>query len=96
MNDADLTRLPADDWDELINPRPVENDFDRVVDAAISRRGFLGGVLAFGSGASAMGTGVMIPATSAQAQATSRFAFDPIGIQTDATVHVPGAIAGTC
>ncbi|QFT95745.1 hypothetical protein FIU85_00375 [Roseovarius sp. THAF8] len=90
MNDVDLTRLSADDWDELINPRPVENDFDRVVEAAISRRGFLGGVLAFGSGASAMGTGVMIPATSAQAQATSRFAFDPIGIQTDATVHVPG------
>lgn len=90
MNDADLTRLSADDWDELINPRPVENDFDRVVEAAISRRGFLGGVLAFGSGAAAMGTGTMIPTTSAQAQATSRFAFTPIGIQTDATVHVPG------
>ncbi|MBY5988916.1 PhoX family protein [Roseovarius atlanticus] len=89
MNDADLTRLSADDWDELINPRPVENDFDRVVEAAISRRGFLGGVLAFGSGAAAMGTGTMIPATSAQAQATSRFAFTPIDIQTDATVHVP-------
>lgn len=90
MNDADLTRLSADDWDELINPRPVENDFDRVVEAAISRRGFLGGVLAFGSGAAAMGTGTMIPTTSAQAQATSRFAFTPIGIQTDATLHVPG------
>ncbi len=89
MNDADLTRLSADDWDELINPRPVENDFDRVVEAAISRRGFLGGVLAFGSGAAAMGTGAMISGTSARAQASSRFPFTPIGIQTDATVHVP-------
>jgi uncharacterized protein len=43
--------LSTDDWDEAHFPRPEENDFDRVVERAISRRGFLGGVLAFGSGA---------------------------------------------
>lgn len=89
MNDIDKTELSADDWDELTFPRAEENDFDRVVDRAISRRGFLGGVLAFGSGAAAMGAGLM-SATSARAQAAaSRFPFTPIAAQTDATVHVP-------
>ena len=90
MKDADHTRLSADEWDEKMHPRPEENGFDRVVEAAISRRGFLGGVLAFGSGAAAMGTGAaLLSGTSAQAQAASRFAFAPIAIQTDNTVHVP-------
>ena len=81
--------LSADDWDELNFPRPEENDFDRVVERAISRRGFLGGVLAFGSGAAAMGTG-LLSSTSAEAMAAgARFPFTPIGAQTDGTVHVP-------
>ncbi|MTI00749.1 alkaline phosphatase PhoX, partial [Roseibium sp. RKSG952] len=88
MKDVDLTTISADDWDELHFPRPEENDFDRVVERAISRRGFLGGVLAFGSGAAAMGAG-LLNSTSAQAQTASRFAFTPIAAQTDGTVHVP-------
>ena len=55
MKDFDPVELSADDWDELNFPRPEEQEFDRVVDRAISRRGFLGGVLAFGSGAAVMG-----------------------------------------
>lgn len=89
MNDIDLNKVSADEWDELNFPRPETCDFDRVVDAAISRRGFLGGVLAFGSGAAAMGAGTLLPAGSAEAMETSRFAFNPIGIKTDGTVHVP-------
>ncbi|QFT93139.1 hypothetical protein FIU86_09805 [Roseovarius sp. THAF9] len=90
MKDADHTRLSADDWDEKMHPRPEETEFDRVVEAAISRRGFLGGVLAFGSGATAMGMGpALLSGTTAQAQTASRFAFGPIAIQTDHTVHVP-------
>ncbi|MGI9367692.1 MAG: transcriptional initiation protein Tat, partial [Ruegeria sp.] len=77
MKDDNSTNLSADDWDELHFPRPDENDFDRVVESAISRRGFLGGVLAFGSGAAAMSAG-LLGSTSAQAQAASRFAFSPI------------------
>lgn len=84
-----ITDLSADDWDEQNFPRAEENDFDRVVERAISRRGFLGGVLAFGSGAAVMGTG-LLSGTSAQAQAAgSRFPFTPIAAQTDGTVHVP-------
>ncbi len=89
MKDIDLSEISADDWDEMNSPRPDEQDFDRVVEEAISRRGFLGGVVAFGSGAAVMGTGTLLSTTSAEAQAASRFPFTPIPIQTDFTVHVP-------
>jgi secreted PhoX family phosphatase len=93
MTKTEPTQLSADAWDELHFPRPTEQEFDRVVERAISRRGFLGGVLAFGSGAAAMGAG-LLNSTSAQAQQAAgqqgRFAFKPIPIATDGTVHVPG------
>ncbi|MDJ0820611.1 MAG: PhoX family phosphatase [Paracoccaceae bacterium] len=88
MKDIDKVTLSADDWDELTFPRAEENDFDGVVERAISRRGFLGGVLAFGSGAAAMGTG-LLSSTVVQAQSAGRFPFTPIDIQTDFDVHVP-------
>jgi secreted PhoX family phosphatase len=88
MKDVDTTKMSADDWDELNFPRPEVQDFDRVVERAISRRGFLGGVLAFGSGAAVMGTS-FLKGSTAMAQKTSRFAFEPMAAQTDGTVHVP-------
>ncbi len=88
MKDIDTTKLSADDWDELNFPRPEVQEFDRVVERAISRRGFLGGVLAFGSGAAVMGTG-LLKGSTALAQPASRFPFTPIAPQTDNTVHVP-------
>jgi len=81
-------KLSANEWDEANFPRSEVQDFDQVVDRAISRRGFLGGVLAFGSGAAVMGTAFLKPAT-AGAQQTSRFAFTGIPAHTDGTVHVP-------
>ena len=89
MKDFDRKSLSFDAFDELRDPRPAEQDFDRIVTSALSRRGFLGAVLAFGSGAAAMGTG-LLSATSALAQASAtRFAFKPIPISTDFAVHVP-------
>jgi secreted PhoX family phosphatase len=88
MTDSKHTRLSADAWDELNFPRPEVQDFDRVVERAISRRGFLGGALAFGSGAAVFGTS-MLKGTTALAQQTTRFAFEQIAAQTDSTVHVP-------
>lgn len=89
MKDIDLNKISADEWDEIKFPRPEENDFDRVVERALSRRGFLGGVLALGSGAAVMGTG-LLGMTAAEAKAAgSRFAFTPIPTHTDGTVHVP-------
>lgn len=81
--------LSFDDWDEANFPRPEEQDFDRVVDSALSRRGFLNGALAFGSGAAVMGMG-LLKGSSAIAAQGDRFAFAQIAPQTDGTVHVPG------
>jgi hypothetical protein len=88
MKDVDTTKMSADDWDELNFPRPEVQDFDRVVERAISRRGFLGGVLAFGSGAAVMGT-AFLKGSTAMAQGASRFPFEAIAAQTDNTIHVP-------
>ncbi|MEL6464713.1 MAG: PhoX family phosphatase [Pseudomonadota bacterium] len=88
MKDADIQDLSFDDWDELKFPRKTTQDFDEVIERAVSRRGFLGGVLAFGSGAAVMGTG-LLKGTTAMAGQSSRFAFEQLAPQTDGTVHVP-------
>ena len=85
MTKIDTSDLIWDDWDELQRPAPETTDFDRIVAAAVSRRGFLSGLVAVGSGAAAMG---LLSGTSAQAAAT-RFGFAPVPIATDDTVHVP-------
>lgn len=91
MNDKRTHRLSADEWDEVNFPRPSESDFDRVLEATLTRRGFLSGALAFGSAAAVMGPG-LLAASAAKADdhaKTSRFPFKAIDIQTDGTVHVP-------
>ncbi|OIQ28626.1 MAG: transcriptional initiation protein Tat [Alphaproteobacteria bacterium MedPE-SWcel] len=89
MVDKTLIDLSWDDFDEHRDPRPAETQFDQVVERAISRRGFLGGALAFGSGAAVFGTGLMSSTTASRAAGSATFAFEPIGIATDHAVHVP-------
>ena len=86
MTKQDLADLSFDDYDEVINPRPDTCDFDRVVESGLSRRGFLGGMVAFGSGAMAMGSTIL---TGSPASAAARFGFTPIGIDTSNDVTVP-------
>ena len=88
MKDIDLNSISADDWDEINNPRPEECEFDRVVEAALSRRGFLGGLITFGSGAATMGAG-LFNSSSAHAMVGDRFGFSPIPAYADNTIHVP-------
>ncbi len=88
MSQINYDDLSFDDEDEMKFPRADVQGFDRVVEQAVSRRGFLGGALAFGSGAAVMGTG-LLNGTSAVAQQTSRFAFEQLAPQIDGTVHVP-------
>ena len=88
MKDIETYDLSWDEWDELQRPAPDKTEFDDVVETAISRRGFITGIVAYGSGAAVMGSG-LFSGTSAQAQSASRFGFAPIPIQTDGTVHVP-------
>ncbi|WP_225027210.1 PhoX family protein [Xinfangfangia pollutisoli] len=77
--------LSWDAFDEQRDPRPSRQGFDEVVDRAISRRGFLGGALAIGSGASVFGA-ALLRATPARA---ASFPFTPIGIGTDFSLQVP-------
>ncbi len=70
-----------DTFDDVHFPRPAETGFDGVVTRALSRRGFLGGVMALGGIATLTG----LPATAQ----SRRFPFDPITASTDDTVRVP-------
>ncbi len=76
-----------DEFDEALNPPPAVTDFDRVVDEALSRRGFLGGVMAFGAGTFVLGTSALtsMPAVAAG----SRLGFDQIAANTMDAVTVP-------
>lgn len=61
-------------------------DFDRIVDAVMSRRAVLGRGVAFGAAAFVMGTGCIVPRS---AHAASRLTFDAVTASTADTVSVP-------
>ena len=88
MDEQKTVDLSWDDFDEYRNPRPEENGFDAIVETAISRRGFMGGVVAFGSGATVFGASLAGFAKPATAQG-HEFPFTPIPTFTDHEVHVP-------
>ena len=77
--------MSFDEFDEYINPKPDECDFDRVVDRAMSRRDLLKGVVAFG-GVAAFGNTLMPTQASA---GKSRFAFEGIATSTADNITVP-------
>nr|MDJ0827976.1 DUF839 domain-containing protein [Rhodobacter sp.] len=77
--------ISFDEYDDLHSPRPETCDFDRIVEAAISRRGMLGGVLAFGSIGLLGGTALTTPAKAS----TDRFAFTGIAANTADDITVP-------
>ena len=83
--------LSWDEFDELRDPRPTRQQFDEVVDRAMSRRGFLG-VLAIGSGAAVFGSALLGGATSARAQAAA-FKFQPVAMGTGFEIQVPPGYA---
>ncbi len=77
--------LSFDEFDEYINPRPEETEFDRVLDRSMSRRDLLKGVVALG-GVAAFGNTLMSQPAFA---APNRFAFDAIAVSTADGVTVP-------
>ena len=89
MVEKSLADMSWDEFDEHRDPRPAENQFDQVVERSLSRRGLLGGALAFGSGAAVFGTGLFSSSTAARAQVVGKFGFTPIDISTDYELHVP-------
>ncbi len=78
-------RVTFDEYDEAINPGPEVLDFDRVVESALSRRGFLGGVMTFGLGSFLVGSTAM----TRPAMAADRFGFAPLPASTDDTITLP-------
>ena len=85
---ANAEEISFDDYDELVNPRSDTCDFDDIVEAAISRRGFMGGVLAFGGASLLAGTSSLISPEQAMA-APNRFGFKPVTANTNDTITVP-------
>jgi len=77
--------LSFDEFDEIHSPRPEETDFDRVVAESVSRRGFLGGVIAVGTGSFIMGTAGF----AGMAQAADRFGFEAVKTNALDTITVP-------
>ena len=79
--------VSLDDFDEVNDPRPGPTDFDRLAESAISRRGFLGGTVAFGAAAFVMGAAALAP--PAARAAARRIGFEPVAANIRDTVTVP-------
>lgn len=76
-------KLSFDEHDERVNPRPETTDFDRIVESALSRRGFLGGVMSFGLGSFLIGSSALTrPALATE----DRFGFSAIPTSTEDTL----------
>ena len=78
--------LSFDEFDEKFHPRPEFADFDDVVERAISRRGFLSGVLTVGAAGfvtSMASNGVTI------AKAADRFGFKAVAANSLDAITVP-------
>ena len=82
---SDHEDLSFDEFDERNFPRTEENGFDDVVEQAISRRGFMCGALAVGTGTFVLGTA----GTVDTARAHSSIEFDHVAANTLDTVTVP-------
>ncbi|MEP5200385.1 MAG: PhoX family phosphatase, partial [Paracoccaceae bacterium] len=84
----ELDDLSFDDFDEVTNPKPENSEFDAVVEEALSRRGFMGGVLAFGGVASIGAATTALTPVAAQA-AANRFGFEAVPTSIKDTITVP-------
>jgi secreted PhoX family phosphatase len=78
--------ITFDDIDDIINPKPDENDFDLVVENALSRRGFMSGVLVLGGAAMLGASSALTPAT---ANAAILFDFEQVPANSLDTITVP-------
>ena len=79
--------LSFDDFDEMNDPRSGKTDFDRLAERTISRRGFLGGTVAFGAAAFVIGAGGLLPLPARAA--AGRIGFEPVAANGLDTVTVP-------
>ena len=83
-SDASVAPDPSDDTSDS---RPGRTDFERLAEAAINRRAFLGRGVAFGAAAFVTGAVGLVP--SRPRAATGRMDFEPVAANTLDTVTVP-------
>lgn len=89
---SDKTEYPSfDEFDEINYPRSEESDFDRIVESAISRRGFMS-VMAVGTASFLTGTTGL---TGFAHAASDRFGFEQIPANSLDTVTVPKGFTAT-
>ncbi|KKL15138.1 hypothetical protein LCGC14_2508600 [marine sediment metagenome] len=81
-----FNRPSFDDYDEINSPRDEVTDIDRVIETAISRRGFLGGAMSFGLGSFLVGSSALTRPAAAQG---TRFGFAAVEATTADTVTLP-------
>lgn len=79
-------KIDFDAYDEINSPREEITDLDRVIESAISRRGFIGGTLTFGLGSFLVGTSAPTGRVKA---AADRFGYIQIPASTADTIKLP-------
>ncbi len=77
--------ISFDDWDEIDNPGPVQTEFQKITEKALTRRNFLKSSAAFSAAAFLFGTTTLTP-TDAKA---SSIMFDPVAANTFDDITLP-------
>ena len=78
--------MSFDEFDETNNPRPEFSEFDAVVEKAISRRGFLSGIVSVGTASFLTNTTLGMSTASAK---ENRFGFKPVSANTTDDITIP-------
>ena len=92
MTTSDPGATPENDPDQLNSTPGEATDFDLVVERALSRRGFLGGVLVTGSAVGLLGTGLVggrRDESGGSGVRASHFDFGSLSADTDFRLRVP-------
>ena len=82
-----ISERAFEEGDEVYDPRPQETDFGRLVERAVSRRGFLGGSVGFGAATFVASCGLALPLSALAS--SDRLRFEPIPANGLDTVTVP-------
>ena len=87
MSKTRPTELSFDEFDEVHHPRPLETDFGRLAERAVSRRGFLRGGVTFGAASFVASCGWRLPPSAFAS--SDRFGFEAVPANSLDTITVP-------
>ena len=84
---TEMSERAFEEGDEVCDPGPQETDFGRLVERAVSRRGFLGGSVGFGAATFVASCGLGFPLSALAS--SDRFGFETVPANALDTVTVP-------